>query len=484
MNISSHQRDRAIGVILASAAGDALGAPYEFKPPVAASKPIAMIGGGAFDWAPGEWTDDTSMAIVILDELAKGNRLEDEATQDAITLAWQRWAAKAPDVGVQTSRVLGNLSAATAQSARLSAKQVHDETGRSAGNGSLMRTGPVAIATLADEALTAANARAISDLTHHDSEAGDACVLWCLAIRHAVLTGELDIRVGLPYLSSDAGQRWLRLIESAEAGAPHTFVNNGWVVSAFQAAWSAIKLAVDYDAPSNFFDAQRLKLGLEFAVRAGNDADTVAAIAGSLLGAKYGASAVPASWRLLLHGWPGLSSIDLTIKANLAINVGLADDSGWPGVDHFDYSAWRERFELVQHPHDSGLWLGGVGSLNNLPSEVTAVVSLCRVGTHDVPSSISSRTEVMLIDSDSPSKNLNIDFMFSDTAAVVKELRDSGHVVFLHCVQAQSRTPSVAITYSVEQLGMPFETAVTDIKAALPESKINCLFLRHLERLR
>jgi protein-tyrosine phosphatase len=90
----------------------------------------------------------------------------------------------------------------------------------------------------------------------------------------------------------------------------------------------------------------------------------------------------------------------------------------------------------------------------------------------------------MLIDSDAPSKNLNIDFMFSDTAAVVKELRDSGHVVFLHCVQAQSRTPSVAITYSVEQLGKPFETAATDIKAALPESKINSLFLRHLERLR
>ncbi len=471
-------------MILASAAGDALGAPYEFKPPVATSQPIAMIGGGGFGWEPGEWTDDTSMAIVILDQLAKGNRLEGEATQDAIVTAWLRWASTAPDVGIQTHRVFRYLKKPTAEAALRSAKQVHDETGRTAGNGSLMRTGPVAIATLLDEALTAHNARAISDLTHFDSDAGDACVLWCLAIRHAVLTGELDIRVGLPHLSPDARQRWLRLIEAAEAGEPHTFANNGWVVSAFQAAWSAIKLAVDYEAPSNFFDAQRLKLGLEFAVRAGDDTDTVAAIAGSLLGAKYGASAVPASWRLLLHGWPGLIANDLTARANLAINGGLADDSGWPGIDHFDYATWHDRFELVQHPHDSGLWLGGVGSLKNLPTEVTAVVSLCRIGTNDVPATINARAEVMLIDSDAPSKNLNIDFMFSDTAAVVKELRDSGHVVFLHCVQAQSRTPSVAITYSVEQLGISFDTAVTDVKTTLPLSRINPLFLKHLERLR
>ncbi len=39
-------------------------------------------------------------------------------------------------------------------------------------------------------------------------------------------------------------------------------------------------------------------------MRAGHDTDTVAAIAGGLLGAAYGASAVPLQWRGLLHGWP------------------------------------------------------------------------------------------------------------------------------------------------------------------------------------
>ena len=50
-------------------------------------------------------------------------------------------------------------------------------------------------------------------------------------------------------------------------------------------------------------------------MRGGRDADTVAAIAGGLLGAAYGASAVPARWRLALHGWPGLRSRDLVALA-------------------------------------------------------------------------------------------------------------------------------------------------------------------------
>ena len=52
-------------------------------------------------------------------------------------------------------------------------------TGRTAGNGSLMRTAPVALAYLDDEAALVEAARAVSELTHYDPEAGDACVLWC-----------------------------------------------------------------------------------------------------------------------------------------------------------------------------------------------------------------------------------------------------------------------------------------------------------------
>ena len=66
-----------------------------------------------------------------------------------------------------------------------------------------MRTAPLALAYLDDEAALVEAARSVSELTHYDPEAGDACVLWCLAIRHAVLTGVLDARIGLQHIDAD-----------------------------------------------------------------------------------------------------------------------------------------------------------------------------------------------------------------------------------------------------------------------------------------
>ena len=76
-------------------------------------------------------------------------------------------------------------------------------------------------------------ARAISELTHFDPEAGDACVLWCAAIRHAVHTGELDVRIGLPHIPVDRREVWVQRLVEAEASQPSAFTrSNGWVVAA------------------------------------------------------------------------------------------------------------------------------------------------------------------------------------------------------------------------------------------------------------
>jgi len=69
---------------------------------------------------------------------------------------------------------------------------------------------------------------------------GEACVLWCLAIRHAVLTGVLDVRIGLQHIDADRQDLWARRLDIAEASQPSDFKNNGWVVEALQGAWSAI----------------------------------------------------------------------------------------------------------------------------------------------------------------------------------------------------------------------------------------------------
>ena len=312
MTLTAAQRDRACGALLGAAAGDALGAGYEFGPPLAPDAPVDMIGGGLGPFKPGEWTDDTSMAIAIAEIAATGADLRDEAALDYIADRWHWWARNAKDIGVQTRSVLSAAArrGISARTAREEAAALHGRTGRTAGNGSLMRTAPVALAYLDDEAALAEAARAVSELTHHDSDAGDACVLWCTAIRHAILNGHLDVRIGLGHLDFDRRDLWASRLDEAETLHPSDFAaKNGWVVAALQGAWSSIvNTPVPIDDPaSEVFRADHLRLALEAAVRGGGDTDTVAAIAGGLLGAVYGASAVPVA---LAVGVAGLARSD------------------------------------------------------------------------------------------------------------------------------------------------------------------------------
>src|SRR5271165_5984031 len=106
MTLTSAQLDRDIGVLLGTAAGDALGAAYEFGPPRGPELEVAMVGGGSFGWEPGEWTDDTSMAIAIAEVAATGADLREEQAVDAVVRRWQEWMQEAKDVGIQTSSVL------------------------------------------------------------------------------------------------------------------------------------------------------------------------------------------------------------------------------------------------------------------------------------------------------------------------------------------------------------------------------------------
>jgi ADP-ribosylglycohydrolase len=317
VHLDAAQLDRARGVLLATAAGDALGAGYEFGPPLPDEAPVTMKGGGHFGWAPGEWTDDTSMALAIAETAAGGADLRTMLAQDAITARWAAWARGARDVGAQTSMVLGAVRHGTAAEALAASRDLHERTGHTAGNGALMRTAPVALAFLGDPGGLTDAAAALSALTHYDKEAGEACALWCHAIRHAVLTGDLDARAGLERLPGPRRAPWAQRLADAEQARPRDFERNGWVVEALQAAWCAIATTPVPEQDR----AGHLRLALEAAVRGGRDTDTVAAIAGGLLGACYGASAVPGSWQLALHGWPGLTSPDLIALADAIAEI-------------------------------------------------------------------------------------------------------------------------------------------------------------------
>ncbi|HTM83509.1 MAG TPA: ADP-ribosylglycohydrolase family protein, partial [Mycobacterium sp.] len=406
MNLTAAQRDRACGTLLATAAGDALGAGYEFNGPRGPDEPVAMVGGGLGPFQPGEWTDDTSMAIAIAEIAATGADLRDQAALDYIAERWHGWARDAKDVGVQTRSVLSAAGrrGISARTAREESADLHESTGRTAGNGSLMRTAPVALAFLDDEAGLVKAARVISELTHYDPEAGDACVLWCAAIRHALVTGQLDARIGLGHLEADRRALWVARLDDAENSPPSAFSgNNGWVVAALQGAWSAIATTPGppEDLAAGVFRADHLRLALEAAVRGGGDTDTVAAIAGGLLGAVYGASAVPADWRLMLQGWPGLRTRGLIHLADRIIV------NGAPDPFDYTYGGYPEARQTVRHPHDENVWIGGIASLHKLPDGVDAIVSLCRVADGDLPAGV-THLDVRLIDE--VGENPNLDF--------------------------------------------------------------------------
>jgi len=214
---------------------------------------------------------------------------------------------------------------------------------RSGGNGALMRTAPLALIFLHTsqaldgdneaviEAALMQSAFRVSALTHWDRNSREACGIWCIAIRHAVLTGELDVRKALkrPSLfmntypitgervvddTQERVQLWESRIIAAENSRPSTFTRNGWVVEALQGAWSAIYHARTITPSATFpYNGHNINLNpfrrtLEFAVRGGNDTDTVAAIAGGLAGAVYGADVdfIPKDWMENLHGWPDI----------------------------------------------------------------------------------------------------------------------------------------------------------------------------------
>lgn len=203
---------------------------------------------GSHLWEPGEWTDDTAMAVAIAETATTGVDLRTEEAEDAIVRRWYEWSHGAKDIGVQTSTVLRDAArrGLTAQAARAASATFHERAGRSAGNGSLMRTAPVALAYLhapfnnyIGDGLGEA-ARAISTLTHHDIDAADACLIWSTMISHAVLTGELMVLPAVGNIDPMRRRLWLSRFQEAEWGRPADFVQNGWVVHAIQGQPSSI----------------------------------------------------------------------------------------------------------------------------------------------------------------------------------------------------------------------------------------------------
>ncbi|MEV5608287.1 ADP-ribosylglycohydrolase family protein [Streptomyces sp. NPDC052225] len=281
---------RALGTVIGSAVGDALGGPFEFGPegvfsarfPAGPGSPEnEMCGGGG--WDAGEATDDTQMAVIVAESLLDRGGLDPAD----LFARFQRWAAADPkDIGLQTEDVLANghpwdLAAA-----------IHFQvTGRAAGNGSLMRaaTSAVYFAPHGTE-VTMDAARRIAALTHGDRAAWEGTAVLHELVRRA-LNGA-DPVAGLPdvvgLVHPDHRDRYATVL-AADWHPDHATEFNGAVWPCLGSAVWALRTTGSYE------DALRAAIDL------GGDTDTVAAVTGALAGAVYGAEAIPRRWTDPLH---------------------------------------------------------------------------------------------------------------------------------------------------------------------------------------
>jgi len=313
------QNDRIAGVMVGQAVADALGMGYEFRPTVAPGEEIIMKSGALFPM--GSWTDDTEQAIVVA--LAKANPA---ATAEGM-LAWLHTHPR--DVGRQTSVVLGGAWDATEVMRRsaaygeyMTSKPARPGQKPGLANGSLMRTGPVALAYLDNSVGIAKAAREVSDVTHADPTGytGDACVLWSLIISDAVVKGDGNFDLwqacqdAIGYIPAERRGFWANLAFTAING-PQPEGKNGAAVAAFAVALNAVARTHSYEE------------AVKTAIRAGHDTDTTAAIAGMLAGALYGMSGIPVLYRDIVHGqagpYPG------TMKSGDVADLALALAHGW-----------------------------------------------------------------------------------------------------------------------------------------------------------
>jgi ADP-ribosyl-[dinitrogen reductase] hydrolase len=276
--------ERYRGCLLGLAAGDALGTTLEFQMP-GSFKPITdIVGGGPFDLKPGEWTDDTSMALCLAESLVAKQGF-DAVHQLETYVGWWKHGhfsvkGRCFDIGITTSRSLSRFE-------QTRSPQAGSADPSAAGNGSLMRLAPAPLAFAGSPNEAIARAGESSTTTHAAPECVDSCRYFA-----ALLLGAIKGQSKQELLDAKVAGLVPKVAEIAEGSfkrkEPPQIRGSGYVIHTLEAALWAFNR-------SNSFREGALAV-----VNLGEDADSTGAVYGQIAGAFYGEAGIPAEWRAKL----------------------------------------------------------------------------------------------------------------------------------------------------------------------------------------
>lgn len=444
---------RAIGCLVGAAVGDALGAPFEFGAAGQWSRrfpePVLggigeMVGGGGFAWAPGQFTDDTEMAVIVAESLLACGGFD----ADDQLLRFRAWGAHANDVGNLTREVLGcGLPAAEAAQRVLESRR-----GRhTAGNGSIMRvaSGALYFAPAGREATVAA-ALALSAVTHADS-----LCQWSVAVAHEMIRLALEgdeafagVDAVVELMPADVRAVLEPLLDVAwtpAAGGP----SNGSAMGALARAVWALR------TNDSFAGAMTAVIDL------GDDTDSVAAVTGALAGARWGIQQVPSRWQTYVHGVVTGADGQIRTYDHTHLQAMARALIGWP--QPFDAGD-----EPVLAPAEvvPGVWATNRSGVS-LAADDLAVVSLCRVeASHRRP----VRREVYLVDKPGEA-NASLAVVLDDVLDTIDAFLAEGRQVLVHCHGGRSRTGLVLAGHLMRQ-GHTLEQALAVLAECWPHAHL------------
>lgn len=285
--ISTLERYR--GCLLGLAIGDAVGTTVEFSRPGSFEPVTDMVGGGPFRLKPGQWTDDTSMALCLAESLVERHGFDPE---DQL----RRYVMWADNGHLSSTGDCFDIGRTVSQALRRFKAEPRPDPGptdeRSAGNGSLMRLAPVPLFYARDPVEAVKKSGESSRTTHGVCDCIDACRWYgALIVRAVNGASKEEILAGTDGFAPEYwdAQPLSENIARIASGSfkikePPDIKGTGWVVASLEAALWAFRRTSSF------------KEGCLAAVNLGNDADTTAAVYGQIAGAYYGLSGLPAEW--------------------------------------------------------------------------------------------------------------------------------------------------------------------------------------------